>query len=48
MLQTSIPRNVTVSEAPSYSQTVISYDRKGMGALAYKEAAYELNKRSFE
>ncbi|MDK8100432.1 MAG: AAA family ATPase [Winkia neuii] len=47
-LHTVIPRNVTVSEAPSYFQTVISYDRKGMGALAYKEAAYELNKRSFE
>lgn len=48
VLQTAIPRNITVSEAPSYSQTVISYDRKGLGALAYKEAAYELNKRSFE
>jgi chromosome partitioning protein len=37
-----IPRSVRVSEAPSYSQTVITYDRSNSGALSYLEAAAEI------
>ncbi|MGO2598126.1 ParA family protein, partial [Microbacterium gubbeenense] len=38
VLQTMIPRSVRVSEAPSFGQTVISYDGSSAGAIAYKEA----------
>jgi chromosome partitioning protein len=37
-----IPRSVRVSEAPSYGQSVLSYDPSSSGALAYLEAAREL------
>ncbi len=40
-----IPRNVRVSEAPSYGQTVVAYDPASVGAVAYLEAAHELAKR---
>lgn len=42
VLDTVIPRSVRVSEAPSYSQTVITYEPTSPGALAYCEAAAEL------
>ncbi|GAB3194758.1 ParA family protein [Nesterenkonia suensis] len=42
VLDTLIPRNVRISEAPSYQQSVISYDRSSTGALAYLEAAAEI------
>lgn len=45
-LQTSIPRSVRVSEAPSHGQTVISYEPNSTGALAYREAARELTERA--
>ena len=41
-LTTVIPRSVRVSEAPSYGKTVVSYDRKSAGAIAYLEAAAEI------
>ncbi len=44
--ETSIPRSVRVSEAPSYGQTVVTYDPSSTGALAYRQAAYELALRS--
>ncbi|MDR1862120.1 MAG: ParA family protein [Candidatus Ancillula sp.] len=44
-LGTVIPRNVHLAEAPSNMQTVISYDPRSAGALAYREAALELAKR---
>ena len=44
-LQTVIPRSVRVSEAPSYGQSVITYDPNGAGSLAYRKAAYELSHR---
>ena len=44
-LQTVIPRSVRVSEAPSYGQSVITYDPNGAGSLAYRKAAYELSQR---
>jgi chromosome partitioning protein len=45
VLQTVIPRSVRVSEAPSFGQTVISYDESSAGAIAYKEAAVEIVRR---
>jgi chromosome partitioning protein len=33
---------VRISEAPSYGQTVITYDPGSSGALSYLEAAREL------
>jgi len=44
-LETTIPRSVRISEAPSYGQTVLTYDPSSSGALAYRAAAYELNTR---
>ncbi|MXG91382.1 AAA family ATPase [Nocardioides sp. YIM 123512] len=42
VLRTNIPRSVRVSEAPSYSQTVMTYDPGSPGAMGYLEAAKEL------
>ena len=42
VLRTAIPRSVRISEAPSYGQTVITYDPGSPGALSYLEAAREL------
>ncbi|WP_159808252.1 ParA family protein [Cellulomonas citrea] len=44
-LRTTIPRSVRISEAPSYGQTVVTYDAGSSGALAYLEAARELADR---
>ncbi|MGY5766094.1 ParA family protein [Brachybacterium sp. DNPG3] len=44
-LQVSIPRSVRISEAPSYGQTVLTYDPHSSGALAYRVAAHELTTR---
>ncbi|MEP7178400.1 MAG: ParA family protein [Pseudonocardiales bacterium] len=40
-----IPRNVRVSEAPGYGQTVITYDPGSRGAVGYLEAAREIAER---
>jgi chromosome partitioning protein len=37
-----IPRNVRVSEAPSYGKPVVLYDAKSKGAIAYKKLAQEV------
>jgi len=42
--QTVIPRNVRLSEAPSYGQPIIAYDPKSKGAEVYRELAKEVNK----
>ena len=42
VLTTVIPRSVRVSEAPSYSQTVVTYDPASSGAVSYREAAHEI------
>jgi chromosome partitioning protein len=41
-----IPRSVRVSEAPSYGQSVMTYDPGSSGAQAYLEAAKEMAHRS--
>ena len=46
VLQSIIPRSVRVSEAPSYGQSVITYDPASTGAVAYAEAARELAHRA--
>ena len=46
VLDTTIPRTVKISEAPSFNKSVISYDPRGMGAIAYCEAALEIARRS--
>lgn len=45
VLEAKIPRSVRIAEAPSYQQSVISYDRSSTGALAYLEAAAEIVRR---
>jgi len=45
VLQTTIPRSVRVSEAPSYGQTVMTYDPGSPGALSYLEAAREIARK---
>ncbi len=45
VLRTSIPRSVRVSEAPSYAQTVMTYDPGSPGALSYLEAAREMSRQ---
>jgi chromosome partitioning protein len=42
VLNAIIPRSVRVSEAPSYGQSVITYDPGSSGAQAYLEAAREM------
>jgi len=44
-LRTTVPRSVRISEAPSYGQTVMTYDPGSSGALAYLEAAREVAER---
>ena len=40
--KTVIPRNVRVSEAPSYGKPVILYDHKCQGSIAYMNLATEV------
>lgn len=45
VMKNVIPRSVKVSEAPGYGQTVIDYDPASRGAMAYFDAARELDGR---
>lgn len=42
VLPTVIPRAVRISEAPSFGQTILTYDPSSPGALTYREAAAQL------
>ncbi|WP_102106615.1 ParA family protein [Oceaniglobus roseus] len=42
VFRTVIPRNVRVSEAPSFAQPVLAYDSTSKGSLAYRALADEL------
>ncbi|MGC5009955.1 ParA family protein [Streptosporangium sp. DT93] len=46
VLSTLIPRSVRVSEAPSYGQSVMTYDPGSSGAMAYMDAAREIAYRA--
>lgn len=46
MFKTMIPRNIRLAEAPSYGMSVIDYDEKSKGAIAYLELAMELLNRN--
>jgi len=45
LINTPIPRAVRVSEAPSYGQTVMTYDASSPGAIAYLSVAREISNR---
>jgi len=45
LINTPIPRAVRVSEAPSYGQTVMTYDASSPGAVAYMSVAREIANR---
>jgi chromosome partitioning protein len=44
VFETIIPRNVKLSEAPSYGEPIILYDKHAIGSLAYKKLANEFIK----
>lgn len=43
VFRTVIPRNVRLSEAPSYSVPIIAYDSNSKGAKAYRDLALEVD-----
>jgi chromosome partitioning protein len=45
VIESLIPRNVRVSEAPGFGQTVMTYDAGSRGAIGYLQAAHELAER---
>ncbi|MCK9241070.1 ParA family protein [Desulfocurvus sp.] len=45
LLETIVPRNVRLSEAPSFGKPVISYDIHSKGAVAYLQLAQEVVNR---
>lgn len=45
VFNTKIPRNVRVSEAPSYAMPVLQYDPTSRGSVAYKSLATEMLRR---
>ena len=46
VFQTSVPRNVRLSEAPSHGKPCIAYDKSSKGSRAYLHLANELIKRN--
>ena len=46
VFKTVIPRNVRISEAPSYGEPIIYYDKSSKGAKAYVELAKEFLKKN--
>jgi len=42
VFETVIPRNVRLSEAPSFAMPVLTYDPTSKGAIAYRALAQEL------
>ncbi len=45
LFRTPVPRNVRLSEAPSYGMPIKYYDKHSKGALAYEEISKELIER---
>lgn len=46
VFKTMVPRNVRVSEAPSFAMPVLAYDTQSKGAKAYRDLAAELMKNN--
>ncbi|MCH2093921.1 MAG: AAA family ATPase [Rhodobacteraceae bacterium] len=46
VFETVVPRNVRLSEAPSFAQPVLDYDAASKGAQAYRDLANELVKKT--
>jgi len=46
IFSTVVPRNVRLSEAPSFGQPVIYYDRSSRGTEAYMNLADEIIKKN--
>jgi len=46
VFDTRIPRNVRISEAPSYAMPVLQYDPTSRGSIAYKALASEVVRRN--
>tara|TARA_B100000242_G_scaffold76929_1_gene50346 strand:- start:232 stop:858 length:627 start_codon:yes stop_codon:yes gene_type:complete len=46
VLNTIIPRNVSLAEAPSYGSSIISYDKASKGSMSYLALAGELVRTS--
>lgn len=46
VFRTIIPRNVRLSEAPSFGLTILEYDKKSKGSDAYYDLAREVIKRA--
>jgi len=45
VFKTLIPRNVRLSEAPSFAMPVLSYDSSSKGSIAYRALAAEVMRR---
>ena len=45
VFKTFIPRNVALSEAPSFGKPALYYDPKSKGSKAYEELAKEIAKK---
>ncbi|WP_319380623.1 AAA family ATPase [Thiomicrorhabdus sp.] len=46
VLQTIVPRNVRLAEAPSYGESILDYDASSSGAMAYLALANELIRKT--
>lgn len=42
VFKTTIPRNITLAEAPSHGEPCVTYDEESTGTIAYKKLAQEL------
>lgn len=47
VFRTVIPRNVRLTEAPSYGQTILTYDAKSVGGKAYEDLAREVMEQEY-
>jgi chromosome partitioning protein len=43
--QTTIPRNIRLSEAPSFGKPILMYDAASVGAQSYMQLANEIISR---